>query len=134
MNSNPIHGLPLEGLSKYSFNLIGMYDKGPWSGRLAWNWRSKYLMVTTANGTTGSATYTLSGVSYSYALPVFSDHYGQLDGSLGYTVNKNLTIVAEGANLTDSMARSLMGVGDQQHGRSWFISDRRFGLSARVSF
>ena len=134
MNSNPIHGLPLEGLSKYSFNLIGMYDKGPWSGRLAWNWRSKYLMVTTANGTTGTATYSLTGVNYSYALPVFSDHYGQLDGSLGYTVNKHLTIVGEAANLTDSMPRSVMGVGDQQHGRSWFISDRRLAISARVSF
>src|SRR5699024_3331527 len=34
--------VPLEGLSKNSYNVIVMYEKGPISARVAYNWRSKW--------------------------------------------------------------------------------------------
>src|SRR5690606_4391158 len=38
--------VPLQGQSKETFNIVGMYDKNDWSVRLAYNWRSKYLLTT----------------------------------------------------------------------------------------
>jgi len=36
-------GLPLEGLSRKSYNLVGMYQRGPVEARLAYNWRERWL-------------------------------------------------------------------------------------------
>jgi len=35
----------LEGLSKWTYNLVGMYEKKKISARVAYNWRSKYLVT-----------------------------------------------------------------------------------------
>ncbi len=131
MDARPIHNLPLEGLSKYTMNLIAMYDKGPWSARLAYNWRSQYLITTTNNGTTGVSS---NGSTYSYALPIFNRNYGQLDAYVAYQFNQHLVVALEGSNLTDAMTRTLMGVNDQQHGRNWFMTDRRLAVSMRLNF
>jgi TonB-dependent receptor len=132
MNGNRISGLPLEGLSKYTFNMIGMYDLGPWSARVAYNWRSEWLATTTNNNTSGTVSY--GSTTYTYALPVFVRPYGQVDSSLSYKLGQHFTFVVEGSNLFDAMTRTVSGVGDQQHGRNWFLSDRRIGTSVRVSF
>ena len=36
--------LPADGLSKNSYNVAAFYEKGPWQIRLAYNWRSEYLI------------------------------------------------------------------------------------------
>ena len=75
----------LEGLSDNAYNLIGMYEKGPWALRLAYNWREKYL-VTAADCCVG--------------LPVWQGSQGFLDGSVRYKVNDNIELSVEGNNLT----------------------------------
>src|SRR3546814_16600110 len=35
----------LEGISEHSYNLVAMYEKGIVSARVAYNWRSKYLVT-----------------------------------------------------------------------------------------
>ena len=40
---NPDDKLPLEDLSKNSYNIIAFYEYEKFSSRLAYNWRSKYL-------------------------------------------------------------------------------------------
>jgi TonB-dependent receptor len=131
MDGKPIHDLPLENLSKYNLNLIGMYDYGPWSARLAYNWRSQYLLTTTNNGTTGVSS---NGSTYSYALPIFNRAYGQLDASVAYKFSEHVLFTVEGSNLTDAMTRTVMGVNGQQHGRNWFMADRRLAASVRLNF
>jgi iron complex outermembrane receptor protein len=37
--------LPIAGVSKYSYNLVGLYEQGPISLRLAYNWRSKFTAL-----------------------------------------------------------------------------------------
>lgn len=135
-SGNPITGLPLMGLSKYTLNLTGMYDYGPWSARLAYNWRSEWLATTTNNSTTGTVTYAgyNDGNAVSYALPVFVRPYGQLDAFASYKFNAHATVVIEASNLMDAMTRTVEGVGTQQHGRDWFVTDRRVGTSLRFSF
>ena len=75
----------LEGLSDNAYNLIGMYEKGPWALRAAYNWREKYL-VTAADCCVG--------------LPVWQGSQGFLDASVRYKINDNIEVSLEGNNLT----------------------------------
>ncbi|MHB8283319.1 MAG: TonB-dependent receptor [Caulobacteraceae bacterium] len=133
INGNRITGLPVDLLSKYNYNLVGEYERGPISARLAWDWRSKYLLTPTANGTDGTYT-SAAGSTIVYDLPVFSGAYGQLDLGASYAFTKNLTLVFDAQNLTDSTTRTYMGYGSQQYGRSWFITDRRYMTAIRLNF
>jgi outer membrane receptor protein involved in Fe transport len=60
--------------------------------------------------------------------------YGQLDAFASYKFNAHATLVIEASNVTDAMTRTVEGVGTQQHGRDWFVTDRRIGTSLRFSF
>ncbi|MBE1161931.1 TonB-dependent receptor [Dyella sp. 7MK23] len=119
--------LPLVGLSKRSYNLAAMYENGDWSARLAWNWRSRYLLTTSDAST---------------HLPTWADNYGQLDASVFYHINKSMQVGLQMNNLTNATTRVLMGptsygngvVDYHLYGRSWFITDRRYELVFRASF
>jgi TonB-dependent receptor len=133
MFGNKITGLPVDQLSRFNYNITGMYEKGPVSLRLAYSWRSKYLMTTNSNGTAG--TYTNSaGNTILYSLPIYGDDFGTLDASITYKINSNLEFSLLGANLTDSVQKTLMGYGQQQFVRSWFIQDRRYQGVLRATF
>jgi iron complex outermembrane recepter protein len=133
--------LPLIGLSRQSYNLALMYDKGPLSMRLAWNWRSKNLQNVNVNGTQGTDgtdtnpdSATLGQHNVAWALPVWMDGYGQLDGSVTYNITENLSIGLEAQNLTDSKTRQLMQQGIGFKGRAWFVSGPRYTALMRYSF
>jgi len=80
--------LPLAGLSKRSYNFIGVYEKGPISVRVAYNWRDKYL------------------TSVSSGMPVYMDAYGWLDGSIRYNVTPKVSLMLEGNNLLGTERRT----------------------------
>ena len=133
--------LPLQNLSKNSYNLALLYDKGPLSARLAWSWRSKYLQAVNVNGTRGTdgtdtnpASPTRGQRNIAWALPTWADDFGQLDASLFYNFTENLSLGVEAQNLTDAKYKQLMtqGIGDK--GRAWFVSGRRYTASLRYSF
>ncbi|MDZ5648348.1 TonB-dependent receptor [Nitrospirillum sp. BR 11828] len=133
MLGNRINGLPVDLLSRYNYNITGMYEKGPISARLAYTWRSKYLLTPTANGTNG--TYTnAAGQTVTYNLPIFADDYGTLDASVAYSFDDHITLTLEAQNLTNSVTKTLMGYGDQQYGRSWFVADRRYSAVLRFNY
>ena len=116
----------LEGLSKYSFNVVALYEKPglPVSFRMAYNWRSKYL-VTASDCCVG--------------LPVWQAGTGYLDGSIRYSVNDHLEMSLEGSNLLNTQTKTLQQLTDNTspEGKrilvhnSWFRQDRRFTLGAR---
>jgi iron complex outermembrane receptor protein len=131
--------LPLEGLSRRAANLAFMYDKGPWSARVAYSWRSKSLL--SAGGTRGGqaldtnpASATFGQRTLNWSLPVWTDQYGQVDASLFYKINENMTFGLDGTNLTDAIFKQTM----QQHigmkGRSWYASGPRYSAKLRVNF
>ena len=70
----------LTGLSD-SANLIAFYDKNGLQGRLAYNWRDKFLAGNGPN-------------------PFYTEEYGQLDANISYEIGENWTIFAESINLT----------------------------------
>ena len=133
------HNVPVVGLSKYNYNAVLMYDDARWSARLAWSWRSRYLMTTDSNGTNGSYTYYSApgvGQTIGISLPVYAAAYGELDLGLTYRPTKNLSIAAQIGNLTNSTTKTLMGgyPNNALYVRSWFTSDRRISLAVHFKF
>jgi len=121
--------LPAEGISKNSYNLVGMYEKYGFYARLAWNWRSEYLVAVGPNGWSGST----NGINWQ--LPVYNDDYGQLDLSLGYDITDNISLNFEAANLTKEETVGLMDQGDigMRHAYT-YSQDVRYAASIQVTF
>lgn len=113
--------LPLQGLSTDTYNFALMYQMAPVEVRLAYNWRSEYLL-TTRDVITG--------------LPVYNDDYGQLDGSIFYDLTDNFKVGLQVTNLLDATTKTLMQVDAEgtKLGRSWFLNDRRASLVLRGTF
>lgn len=84
--------LPFTGISQDAYNLTAMYEKGPFSARLAYNWRSRFLMGVGQNGFNGD-------VNGLWRLPVYNDDYGQLDASVEYHINDNLALSLQAINI-----------------------------------
>jgi TonB-dependent receptor len=72
-------------LSKHAANLIGLYERGPLSARLAYNWRSNFITEYFEN-------FQAQGF-------VRQKPLGQLDFSTSYTPVENLTIAFDALNL-----------------------------------
>lgn len=108
---------PLQGLSKNSANAILMYEKGRFSARVAYNWRSDWLITTQGNGTG--------------ALPVYNKPLGWLDASFRYNINDNWSISLDGQNLLDSEHETYML--NESRPRDFRINDRRYGVTVRFS-
>jgi len=121
---SPINGrsAPLEGLSKRSANLVGMYDLGDFSARLAYNWRSDYgvgprLSFPSNNGVT-------------VMTPVQMKGYGMLDAYVSYALTPKLKLALEANNLTRTVRRSEFS--DYSLPRGSYSDDRRFAISLRA--
>ncbi|MEG3180260.1 TonB-dependent receptor [Sphingomonas sp. LT1P40] len=111
----------LEGVSEHSFNLVGMYEKGQVSARVAYNWRSKYLVT---------------AIDCCVGFPIWQDAAGYLDASLRFRVSKALEFVLEGTNLlsTDTVLKQQVNSDGLLKPNAWFKQDRRFQLGARLNF
>jgi TonB-dependent receptor len=114
--------LPLQGLSKYNANFAAIYEKGPISARLAYNWRSDFLL-------------TVRDVIVPYA-PIMNEATGQLDGSFFYTVTPKMKVGVQGVNLLNETTKTTQILNSDllKTGRSWFMSDRRYTFVVRASF
>ena len=111
----------LPGLSKNSYNLIGIYEKGPVSVRVAYNWRSQFY----------SSLYTGSSGALS-ANPIYTKQYGWLDASASYHVNHWLTIYAQGSNLLRTRISQFYGRATLPEAR--IINDRQAIVGFRVTY
>jgi TonB-dependent receptor len=114
----------LEGISKHSFNLVGMYEKGPISARVAYNWRSKYLVT---------------AVDCCVYLPVWQKASGFLDASIRYRIGDAIELSVEASNLLNTKTVLMQQVTDKNSPEGkiiltpngWFQNDRRFIIGAR---
>jgi TonB-dependent receptor len=116
--SGPVVNVPLEGLSKYSYNLVGMYELGKVSARIAYNWRSKYLETTAGNGTGN--------------LPIFMKPLGYLDASVTYDVTPHFSLTVDGRNLANTQMYDYFGL--RTRPQNITIDDRRITGTARITF
>jgi TonB-dependent receptor len=117
----------LEGLSKHSFNLVGMYEKNGLALRLAYNWRSDYLVT---------------AYDCCVYLPVWQESAGFLDATARYAITENIELNLRGSNLLNTKTKLYQQVADVEspEGKNvlvpnaWFQNDRRFEIGARVKF
>ncbi len=142
-NSVNFDNLPLEGLSEDTANFTLMYQKYGFEGRLAYNYRSDYL-VTSSDAVE--------------KLPIFNKGSGNMDASFSYALSDNYKVGLQITNLLDEQTETYTYVqtlnadapGLKSHtlvgnnavdvkqaiesDRSWFINDRRFALFVRGNF
>jgi TonB-dependent receptor len=144
-NMQSFGDMPLQGLSKKTVNLAVMYERGPIQTRLAYNWRSRFLLGVNNYGTNGTDALDLNPNSptygthngdnnQAYGLPLWQEAYGQLDGSIFYQVTPKFRIGLEAQNLTNSMVKQTM----EQHvgmlGHAWFVTGPRYSVKASYDF
>jgi iron complex outermembrane receptor protein len=111
--------VPLQNLSEHSYNLIGMYEKGPVSARIAYNWRDAFL----------SGITNIVGVG---ALPIYTDGYGWLDASVGYRINEHFSFTIEGMNLLNTLRSSYYGT--ETRPQTVWQNDLQVGATMTVRF
>jgi len=110
--------VPLQNLSRNSANLVGIYERGAVSARLAYNWRDRFLSAVTTVAGTPTGIYTRG--------------YGWLDGSLVWRFSNELSFALEGSNLLRTRRSAYYGVPTQP--QSAWLNDRQFGVSATARF
>jgi TonB-dependent receptor len=106
----------LEGLSKYSYSLVGFYEKYGISARAAYTYRDKFLQV--ASGRNGE--------------PEYFDAYGQLDVSLAYDVGPHFTVFADAVNLNN--AKEFIYSVTPNRTKEYRQTGRRVSAGVRVRF
>jgi len=139
-NGQTFGDLPLQNLSKYLANAALLYDRGPVSARLAYSWRSRYLMGVNVNSAQGGNGYNtdpnspnMGQENVAYGLPIYGGDYGELDASLFYNINDHVTLGFTALNVTDAKYTELT----QQHigmmNHAWYDSGRTYTAQIRVT-
>ena len=120
-------GLPFAGISEDTFNLVAFYETDVLSARLAYNWRSEYLL------TARDDIFPFS--------PIYGEDTGQLDGSFFYNFNdfygmENFKVGLQVVNILDEVTKTtqVMDFDGTRFPRTAFRNDRRYTLVARFEF
>ncbi|KAK0330455.1 hypothetical protein LTR94_032771, partial [Friedmanniomyces endolithicus] len=90
--------LPLEGLSEHNANFTAIYENAKISARLAYSWRSEFLLTTRDE-------------IVPFA-PIMSDATGQLDGSVFYSVNDRIKVGVQAVNLLNETTKTFQVLDD----------------------
>ncbi|MDE2184563.1 MAG: TonB-dependent receptor [Alphaproteobacteria bacterium] len=111
--------LPMEGMSHDSYNIALLYEKFGLSGRLAYNWRSGFLMTTSAANLNQ---------------PVWQKNFGQLDGSLLYTFMDHYKVGLQVTNLLKATTVLQVGYSTLHPNYEWVDADRKVSLVLRANW
>lgn len=113
---------PFAGISDHTVNATVFYEDSRVSARLAYNWRSEFLL-------------TARDDIFPFA-PIFGEATGQLDGSIFYSVSEKVKLGVQAVNILDEVTKTsyLVDFDNTQFIRSAFRNDRRFTFLARWDF
>ena len=78
--------IEIPNVSKYTYNVVGFYENGPLTARIAYNFRSDYAQFFVANPNGSFAGEFVGNVS-------------RLDASISYSLTDKITIAADVSNL-----------------------------------
>jgi len=115
--SSSIDQFAVLGLSN-TYNVTAIYDKGQWSGRLAYNWRDKYLKSTDRDGAARNPTNVAP--------------FGQLDATVNYQLTPKLQITFEGLNLNHEVYKEYARATNEVYFAQEL--DTRYQLGVRYKF
>ncbi|MEP6883601.1 MAG: TonB-dependent receptor [Gammaproteobacteria bacterium] len=108
-----------QNISKWSYNLVGIYERGPTSMRVAYNWRSGF----NAGGTPGGAQPEEPGTIFAKSQP-------WLDLSASYRIIDSLTVTVDATNLLNSYYQDYFG-NETVFPRDTRRFDRQYSLGIR---
>lgn len=81
--NSPTAGLGFNGLTPHTINIVGFYEKGPISARVAYNYRDQFLVLAQSN----------------FSEPREREAFGQLDFAASYAIRENFQFFVEGINV-----------------------------------
>ncbi|WP_229205170.1 TonB-dependent receptor [Duganella sp. Leaf61] len=113
---------PFQGLSKNSYNIVGLYERGQWSARLAYNWRSKFVDVFNYRNLPAPVG----------PLDLIVDPIKTADASISYRVTDNLGFTLDVENLLNRTYHDYHGIASNP--RDIRRYDRVVGLTMRLKF
>lgn len=116
-DSKDSNGFPLVATSKHSYNLIGLYEKGRLSARVAYNWRDDAVF------------------EFTQGRPDVIAARSQLDAQLGFDISDHFALSLQAQNLTpkDSATVEISNF-NRQAINSYALSERRFSIGLRAKF
>lgn len=110
-------GFPLVATSKHSYNLVALYEKGPFSARIAYNWRDDAIF------------------EFTQGRPEVIAARSQLDAQLGIDITKQFALSFQAQNLIpkDSATVEISNFNPTAL-NSYALSERRFSIGIRAKF
>lgn len=117
VDSEDSNGLALQGTSRNSYNIVGLFEKGPVSARVAYNWRSAAVFELTQGR------------------PDVIAARSQLDAQIGFELMRGYTLTFQAQNLIpeDSATVELSNYNPLAI-NSYALSERRFTVGLRARF
>lgn len=110
-------GFPLVAVSKNSYNLVGLFEKGPISARVAYNYRDEAVF------------------EFSEGRPSFIGPRSQLDAQIGVDLTKNIALSFQAQNLIpDDSATTEYSAAGPVALNSYALSERRYSIGVRAKF
>lgn len=112
-----INGTYIDGdlpfVSKYSYNLVGLYETGPFSARVAWNLRTRY-----GNGVVGE----------------YVDDVGRLDVSASWSPTEQITLAFDASNLLGEPFETFFDYGGGLYQRDVRREETIYSLALRYRY
>lgn len=106
---------PLPGVSDFSYNIGGYFERHGFGARAYYNWRGKY--------DTGAENY--------FGDRQIQTAFGQMDGSLSYTINERMSVSLDFENILNREQRQVNNFG---LARGYLLTGRRFTLGVTGRF
>lgn len=116
-DSKDSNGFPLVATSKHSYNLVGLFEKGPVSARIAYNWRDDAVF------------------EFTEGRPEIVAARSQLDAQIGFDLTKQFQLSLQAQNLMPKSAATIERSSVSRDAiNSYALSERRFSIGLRAKF
>lgn len=116
-DSEDSNGFPLVATSKHSYNLVALYEKGPVSARVAYNWRDDAVF------------------EFTQGRPNVIAALSQLDAQIGIDLTKQVTLQLLGQNLLPRESATVeVSNFNPTAINSYALSERRLSIGVRAKF
>jgi iron complex outermembrane receptor protein len=116
-DSEDSNGFPLVATSRHSYNLVALYEKGPLSARVAYNWRDDSVF------------------EFTQGRPDVILALSQLDAQIGFDLTKQVTLQLLGQNLLPRESATVeVSNFNPTALNSYALSERRLSIGVRAKF
>jgi iron complex outermembrane receptor protein len=110
------NGFPLVATSRNSYNLVALYEKGPLSARVAYNYRDRSLF------------------EFTEGRPSFIGARSQLDAQMSFDITHNFTVQIQAQNLLPKRSATVEYSVIPDALNSYALSERRYSIGMRARF